>query len=48
MKYEMSNKILEELGIRKPDMKFITQHITRPIRELDRKIYRIAVEKYNR
>lgn len=46
MKYKKENKILEDLWIRNKDLDFIIQHMTRPIREVDREIYRIAVEKY--
>ncbi len=46
MLYQKQNKVLEKLGIRNVKMKYVTHHITRPIRELDRKIYKIAIKKY--
>lgn len=48
MKYSESNKLLENLWIRNKNLNFITSHYTRPIREIDRKIYKIAVKKYNK
>lgn len=48
MEYIKDNKILKKLGIRNKYSKYIIQHITRPIRGLDREIYKIAVEKYNK
>lgn len=47
MKYKKENEILEKLWIRNKNIDFITNHITRPIREIDREIYKIAVKKYN-
>lgn len=47
MPYKWENKLLNVLWIRQSWLNFVTYHITRPIRELDRKIYKIAVQKYN-
>jgi DNA (cytosine-5)-methyltransferase 1 len=48
MKYQSENEILEKLWIRKKMFEFVLDHRTRPIRKLDREIYKIAVKKYNR
>lgn len=48
MKYKKDNKLLEELWLKHKGINFVTQHVTRPIREVDREIYKIAVEKYNK
>jgi len=47
MNYSSENKVLEQLGIRRKGIDFVLQHQTRPIRPLDREIYKIAVSKYN-
>jgi len=47
MKYRTNNDVLERLEIRRPNFEYISKHQTRPIRELDREIYKIAVKKYN-
>lgn len=44
--YTGENKILKDLGIRDMEIPFIYSHITRPIRALDKKIYKIAIENY--
>lgn len=46
MKYKKNNQILIDLWIRDKDQDEIEGHITRPIRDLDKKIYKIAVEEY--
>lgn len=46
MKYKKDNPLLVELWIRDKNENILENHTTRPIREHDRKIYKIAVEKY--
>lgn len=48
MNYLDNNNLLNNLWIRNKDIDFVISHYTRPIRELDREIYKIAVKKYNK
>lgn len=48
LSYVQENPILQELGIRDLDSDVVFAHTTRPIRELDKKIYKIAVKAYNK
>lgn len=40
--------MLKDLGIRDLDGDFVFGHVTRPIRDLDKKIYRIAAKSYEK
>lgn len=48
MKYSEDNMLLEKLWIRNKNIDFAITHYTRPIRELDREIYKIAVKQYKK
>lgn len=48
MAYSKENKILEKLWIRNSNLNFTITHYTRKIRDLDKKIYKIAVKEYNK
>lgn len=45
--YKCDNILLKDLWIRDIEVPFVSSHITRPIRNLDKQIYKIAIENYH-
>lgn len=46
--YLQDNPLLKSLWIRDIELPFVSGHITRPIRKLDKEIYKIAVQNYKK